>query len=171
MRYQLRSTANHCPCQGATILGLLGAHLRCLLGAGAPPFTGVRYQLILCRSLYSVLCTLKKVFRFPFSVFCLFFVSLHQISKEMKFKTGYKVRSMAGENVVIMQGTAGSDMTRIISLNDSSLLLWNELQDKEFEVADVAKILVDTYEIDAEVAERDAAAWVAKLHECNLIEE
>ncbi len=89
----------------------------------------------------------------------------------MKFKTGYKVRSMAGENVVIMQGTAGSDMTRIISLNDSSLLLWNELQDKEFEVADVAKILVDTYEIDAEVAERDAAAWVAKLHECNLIEE
>ena len=50
----------------------------------------------------------------------------------MKFKEGYKVRSMAGENVVIMQGTAGSDMTRIISLNDSSLLLWNELQDKEF---------------------------------------
>ena len=44
----------------------------------------------------------------------------------MKFKEGYKVRSMAGENVVIMQGTAGSDMTRIISLNDSSLLLWNE---------------------------------------------
>ena len=41
---------------------------------------------------------------------------------------------MAGENVVIMQGTAGSDMTRIISLNNSSLLLWNELQDKEFEV-------------------------------------
>ena len=56
----------------------------------------------------------------------------------MKFKEGYKVRSMAGENVVIMQGTAGSDMTRIISLNDSSLLLWNKLQGKEFEVADVA---------------------------------
>lgn len=81
------------------------------------------------------------------------------------------MRSMAGENVVIMQGTAGSDMTRIISLNNSSLLLWNTLQGKEFEVADVAKILVDTYPIDSEIAERDAKAWVEKLHECNLIEE
>ena len=87
----------------------------------------------------------------------------------MKFKAGYKVRSMAGENVVIMQGAAGSDMTRIISLNDSSLLLWNELQGKEFEVADVAQILVETYEIDSETAERDAKAWVEKLAECALI--
>ncbi len=87
----------------------------------------------------------------------------------MKFKEGYKVRSMAGENVVIMQGTAGSDMTRIISLNDSSLLLWNELQGKEFEVADVANILVENYGIDLATAERDAKAWVEKLQECNLI--
>ena len=87
----------------------------------------------------------------------------------MKFKAGYKVRSMAGENVVIMQGEAGSDMTRIISLNDSSLLLWNELQGKDFEVADVATILVDTYEINTDIAERDAKAWVEKLTECGLI--
>ena len=89
----------------------------------------------------------------------------------MKFKEGYKVRSMAGENVVIMQGTAGSDMTRIISLNDSSLLLWNELQGKEFEVADIANILVENYDIDAETAEHDAKAWIEKLQECNLISE
>ena len=88
----------------------------------------------------------------------------------MKFKKEYKVRSMAGENIVIMQGTAGSDMTRIISLNDSSLLLWNELQGKEFEVADVANILTSNYEIDADTAARDAQAWVGKLQECGLIE-
>lgn len=87
----------------------------------------------------------------------------------MKFKEGYKVRSMAGENVVIMQGTAGSDMTRIISLNDSSLLLWNKLQGKDFEVADAAEILVETYKIDTEITERDAKAWVEKLAECGLI--
>ena len=89
----------------------------------------------------------------------------------MKFKEEYKVRSMAGENVVIMQGTAGSDMTRIISLNDSSLLLWNELQGKEFEVTDVVDVLVENYGIDTEIAERDANAWVEKLHECGLISE
>lgn len=88
----------------------------------------------------------------------------------MKFKEGYKVRSMAGENVVIMQGTAGSDMTRIISLNESSLLLWKELQGKDFEVADVAETLLEHYTIDIETAERDAAAWVRKLKECGLIQ-
>ena len=89
----------------------------------------------------------------------------------MKLKKEYKVRSMAGENVVIMQGAMGSDMTRIISLNNSSLLLWNALQDKEFEVADVANILVENYGIDLATAERDAKAGVEKLHECNLISE
>ena len=89
----------------------------------------------------------------------------------MRFKDGYKVRSMAGENVVIMQGTAGSDMTRIISLNDSSLLLWNALQGKEFEVADVAAVLVEEYGIDTDTATTDAKAWVEKLAECNLISE
>ena len=87
----------------------------------------------------------------------------------MRFKEEYKVRSMAGENVVIMQGNAGSDMTRIISLNDTSLLLWNALQGKEFEVADVAAILVEEYEIDADTAERDAKAWVEKIQECGLV--
>ena len=76
---------------------------------------------------------------------------------------------MAGENVVIMQGEAGSDMTRIISLNDSSLLLWNALQNKEFNTSDVAAILIDSYEIDTETAERDAKAWVEKLQECGLV--
>ena len=89
----------------------------------------------------------------------------------MKFKKEYKVRSIAGENVVIMQGTAGSDMTRIISLNDTSLLLWNELQGKEFEIADVVGILVENYDIDSATAEQDAKAWVEKLHECNLIDK
>ena len=89
----------------------------------------------------------------------------------MKLKKEYKVRSMAGENVVIMQGAMGSDMTRIISLNNSSLLLWNALQDKEFEVTDVANILVENYGIDLATAERDAKAWVDKLQECNLISE
>ena len=77
---------------------------------------------------------------------------------------------MAGENVVIMQGTAGSDMTRIISLNDSSLLLWNALQGKEFEVADVATLLVEEYEIDIDTATADAQAWVEKLQECKLLQ-
>lgn len=104
-----------------------------------------------------------------YAIFSFFLLPLHQTKFDMKFKEGYKVRSMAGENVVIMQGKAGSDMTRIISLNESSLLLWNELQDREFEVADIANILVENYNIDQTTAEQDAKAWAEKLVECGLI--
>lgn len=87
----------------------------------------------------------------------------------MKIRDEYKVREIAGEHIVIMQGRYGTDMTKVISLNDSSLLLWNELQGCEFEVADAAQLLVEHYGIDAITAERDAAAWIAKLEECKLL--
>ena len=43
----------------------------------------------------------------------------------MRISDKYKVREMAGQHVVIIQGRNGEDMTKIISLNESSLYLWN----------------------------------------------
>jgi hypothetical protein len=88
----------------------------------------------------------------------------------MKLKEGYKVREMAGEHVIIKQGRFGADMTRVIALNPTSLLLWEELQGRDFEVEDVVKILTDNYEVDTTVATTDAAAWVEKLVEAGLAE-
>lgn len=87
----------------------------------------------------------------------------------MKIREEYKVREMAGEHVVIMQGRQGVDMTRIISLNESALYLWNALAGKEFTVDDAARLLTGRYAIDTATAARDAAAWVEKLRECKLI--
>ena len=39
----------------------------------------------------------------------------------MKISSKFKVRSIAGENVIIKQGKFGADMTKIISLNGTSL--------------------------------------------------
>ena len=60
----------------------------------------------------------------------------------MKIKEQYKVREMAGEHVIIMQGKHGSDLTKIISLNESALYLWNELQGKEFDAEVVANLIM-----------------------------
>lgn len=87
----------------------------------------------------------------------------------MKIREEYKVREMAGEHVVIMQGRLGADMTKIISLNESALYLWNELWGREFTVDDAARLLTRRYEVDEATAAHDAAAWVGKLRECKLI--
>ena len=88
----------------------------------------------------------------------------------MKIKEQYKVREMAGEHVIIMQGKHGSVLTKIISLNQSALYLWNELQGKEFDTEAVADMLVERYGIDKGIATTDAERWIERLRECNITE-
>ena len=87
----------------------------------------------------------------------------------MKISSKYKVREMAGQHVVIIQGRNGEDMTRIISLNGTSLFLWNELKDRDFDVEDVKSALMSEYGIDEATASRDAEAWCRQLKDCNLL--
>lgn len=87
----------------------------------------------------------------------------------MRIRDEYKVREIAGEHVVIMQGRYGADMTKVISLNESSLFLWNELQGSDFETADAARLLTERYGIDEATALRDAEAWTKSLEACNLV--
>ena len=88
----------------------------------------------------------------------------------MKIKQQYKVREMAGENVVIMHGKLGADLTRIISLNESALYLWDALYGCEFDVQTAANLLVDNYAIDPSIATNDAQQWIDRLTECGLVE-
>lgn len=88
----------------------------------------------------------------------------------MRIKEQFKVREMAGEHVVIMQGSHGKDLTRIISLNESALYLWKAIHGKEFTTESVATLLADHYGIDNEIAMHDATRWIERLDECGLLE-
>lgn len=88
----------------------------------------------------------------------------------MRIKQGYKVREIAGENVVVMPRVNGVDFTRIISLNDSALVLWQALEGSDFSVEDVTKVLTSNFEVDVTTAQRDAAQWVERMQECELVE-
>ena len=88
----------------------------------------------------------------------------------MKINANYKIREIAGETIVVNQGTANVNMTRIISLNESARLLYETLAEQDFSVEDVAKVLVDTYEISDERALQDAKKWVESLIQCGVID-
>lgn len=88
----------------------------------------------------------------------------------MRIKQGCKLREIAGENVVIMQGRQGADFTQIITLNDSAVVLWEALVEQEFTTEDAAKVLTNNFDVDAATALADAERWVARMSECNLIE-
>lgn len=87
----------------------------------------------------------------------------------MKINERMKIRQVVGENVVIMPGVESTDMTRVVALNESAMLLYNALAGREFEVADVVRMLVDEYEVDVDAARKDAEAWVADMKKNHLI--
>ena len=80
----------------------------------------------------------------------------------MKIDSKVKVRDIAGEKVVIMQGHLGADLTRIVQLNGSSQWLLEQLSGREFEVADVVALLTSRYDVDAQTATAAADKSVAQ---------
>lgn len=88
----------------------------------------------------------------------------------MRINQNCKVREIAGENVVIMQGRNGADLTQIITLNESALILWQALSGSNFEVEDAQRVLTENFEVDDATALRDAQRWVERMRECKLIE-
>ena len=88
----------------------------------------------------------------------------------MRINQKYKIRQIAGENVIIMQGEYEIDLTKIISFNESSKWLWNNLLGKDFSQKDVEELLVSHYDVSPDIAVDDANEWIEKLIHYNLIE-
>ena len=88
----------------------------------------------------------------------------------MKINPNYKVRNVAGENIVLLQGKMGGDMTRVVGLNNSALMLWNKLQGVDFSVDDAVNIITEQYEVERPVALEDVKKWIQTLWDSGLLE-
>ena len=89
----------------------------------------------------------------------------------MRIKDGFSVVNLQGQNTVVADSANSSELQNTIVLTDTSLFLWNQMKDREFDVEDAADALVSRYGIDRELAARDAQAWCDKLEECHLLAE
>jgi N-acetyl-gamma-glutamylphosphate reductase len=49
----------------------------------------------------------------------------------MRINPNIKIRDMVSEHIVVMPGAVQTDMTRVIALNDSALLLYNALSGRD----------------------------------------
>lgn len=81
----------------------------------------------------------------------------------------HKIRKVAEENVILKQGKAGAELTKIIALNESAKLLFEHFRGQTFDEKMVANALVELYGIDAATAETDALRWIESLKEQGII--
>lgn len=89
----------------------------------------------------------------------------------MRIRKGFKVQSVGGENIILLQGTYGVDTTKIVSFNETSLWLWELYENGEFTTDQVADSLIEKFGIKKDLAVEDAKAWIDILVQNRLIEQ
>lgn len=87
----------------------------------------------------------------------------------MRIDPRRKVRTVAGENIVIMSDGKNTDMTRVVALNESAFEIYNALKDREFEVDDVVQVLTESYDVDPATARSDAEEWLAEMRKNDML--
>lgn len=87
----------------------------------------------------------------------------------MRILQNCKLRDIAGEKMLIVKSCGKLDFTKVVLMNSSALLLYNELKDKSFTSADAAELLVNSYGIDAADALRDSSSWLEAMTKAELI--
>jgi len=89
----------------------------------------------------------------------------------MRIRKGFKIQSVGGENIILLQGTYGVDTTRIVSFNETSLFLWSLYEGREFTTEQITISLIEKYDIERDLAIKDAKAWIDILIQNSLIEQ
>ncbi|WP_270776818.1 PqqD family protein [Segatella buccae] len=90
----------------------------------------------------------------------------------MKAKKGFNIRKVCGENIIVAEGEENIDFSNIISMNESSAFLWNNINGKDsFTVDELVDNLLGEYEVDEATARRDVEALVDNWRQAGIIEE
>lgn len=86
----------------------------------------------------------------------------------MKIKSGFILRNVGGQNVVVAVGAASRSFSGIIRLNETGKFLWERLTAEKTE-EELCDALLSEYELSAEQARADVSAFVQKLKEAELL--
>jgi hypothetical protein len=89
----------------------------------------------------------------------------------MKTKTGFRLRNVCGENVIVAEGIENIDFSKIISMNESAAYLWQKVEGKPFTINDLTRLLCEAYEVDEETAKADSQTVLQQWLEAGIAEE
>ncbi|MGJ1416810.1 PqqD family protein [Sphingobacterium multivorum] len=86
----------------------------------------------------------------------------------MKLRNDITLRKVGKEYIIVDPGQDMVDMSKVFTLNETAAFLWNELQGIDFELEDMINLLLDNYETEREVAEKDSIKLIEMLQNGNL---
>lgn len=88
----------------------------------------------------------------------------------MKLNKDFVLRQVADNWVVLPVGESSVSFNGMVSLNETAVLLWNELEQGTNEAA-LTEVLTVHYEVDRETAAADVAAFLQCLRQIGCLED
>ncbi len=90
----------------------------------------------------------------------------------MKAKKGFKLRNVCGEHVIVAEGIDNVNFTNIISMNESSAYLWNEIFSLNFfDENTLTDLLTEKYQVTTEIAFADSKKIMSEWMKAGIVEE
>lgn len=81
------------------------------------------------------------------------------------------MRTLGKEYIIVGEGLGQTNFNKMISLNGTAAYLWESVEGKDFNADDLRDLLLEKYEVEEEVAARDAKALLEKWVEAGLVAE
>ena len=88
----------------------------------------------------------------------------------MRMKSGFELRDICGEHIIVAYGAENVDFTKLITLNESAAFLWRQVADKDFQEEDLVQALCGEYEVGKEQALTDVRGLLASWRQVGIVE-
>lgn len=89
----------------------------------------------------------------------------------MRIKSGFELRKICRENIVISHGLNNINFTKVVSLNESAAFIWDNIKDKDFSLDDMVSLIMTEYDVDDETARKDCSQLLTQWKEVGYIED
>lgn len=87
----------------------------------------------------------------------------------MKIKSGFILRKVADNHIVVAVGARAKEFNGMITLSESSAILW-KLLEKGAEKEELISALQKEYNVETAVVTADVEKFIKKLTEAGLVE-
>ena len=89
----------------------------------------------------------------------------------MKIKSGFVLRQVCGENVIVGEGLGAINFGKILALNETAAWLWQQAKAQgDFTVDSLTEALCEEYDVTADESKADVASIIAEWQNVGVIE-
>ena len=88
----------------------------------------------------------------------------------MKLLEGLVLRPLGQHYIVTGDGLSPVDFSKVVSLNATAAYLWDKLKGRDFVAQDMADLLTERYDVDAQTALNDAGQLLEAWRKAGLLE-